>query len=107
MNDIFSEYKKVHFIGVGGIGVSAIARMMMFSGKQVSGSDRAESEITNELKKLGAKIYIGQKADNLEQGIDLVIYTIAIPEDNPELAKYWSSRRSTVAPRLSELETNR
>lgn len=83
----FSEAKKVHFIGIGGIGISAIARMMMLEGKEVSGSDRDESEVTRELAKLGAKVAIGQKAENIAPGTDLVIYTIAIPDDDPELAR--------------------
>lgn len=81
------KLKKVHFIGIGGIGVSAIARMMMLEDKEVSGSDRDKSEITEELQKHGAKIFIGQSRDNIALGIDLVIYTVAIPDDNPELAR--------------------
>ncbi len=76
--------KKVHFIGIGGIGVSAIARMMLLEGKEVSGSDQSESLVTDELAKLGAKIFIGQKVENVSAGTDLIIYTIAIPHDNPE-----------------------
>ncbi len=76
--------KKVHFIGIGGIGVSAIARMMLLEGKEVSGSDQSESLVTEELAKLGAKIFIGQKSENISSETDLIIYTIAIPHDNPE-----------------------
>ena len=79
--------KIVHFIGIGGIGVSAIARMMMLEGKKVSGSDQAESLVTEELKKLGATVYIGHKADQVPADADLVVYTIAIPPANPEFAK--------------------
>lgn len=94
--------KKAHFIGIGGIGVSAIARMFILEGKQVSGSDISQSETTKELEKLGAKILIGQSeeqalkifgvnAANANEGhaenIDLVIYTVAISETNPELKK--------------------
>jgi UDP-N-acetylmuramate--alanine ligase len=83
----FSKFKKVHFIGIGGIGISAIARMMHLEGKEVTGSDRDHSEVTHELEKLGIKVVIGQEADNIEPKTDLVIYTVAIPEDNPELMK--------------------
>lgn len=79
--------KKVHFIGIGGIGISAIARMMMLEGKEVSGSDRGTSLVTDELAKLGAKIYLEQKAENISADVDLVIYTIAIPADNPEFMR--------------------
>jgi len=83
--------KRVHFIGIGGIGMSAIARMMLLQGKEVSGSDRSFSIITDELKKLGAKIYKGHRAQNVKSRafdkIDLVVYTTAISESNPELKK--------------------
>ena len=83
----FKKIKKAHFIGIGGIGISAIARMMLKNGVRVSGSDRASSPITEELKKIGAKIHIGQKASQVPPDADLVVYTIAIPEDNPELKR--------------------
>lgn len=82
-----SKIKKVHFIGIGGIGISAIARMMMLEGKEVSGSDRGASLVTDELAKLGAKIFLEQKAENITNNIDLIIYTIAIPADNLELIR--------------------
>lgn len=82
---------KVHFIGIGGIGMSAIARMMLMQGKKVSGSDRSFSIITDELKKLGAKIYKGHRAQNVQHSMlhkmDLVVYTTAISENNPELKR--------------------
>ncbi len=76
--------KKVHFIGIGGIGISAIARMMLGEGKEVSGSDGSTSFITEELSKLGITIYLGHEAEHIVSGTDLVIYTIAITPDNPE-----------------------
>ncbi len=81
------KIKKVHFIGIGGIGISAIARMMLKRGKIVRGSDRSWSIITDELEKLGTRIFIGQKALQVPKDADLVIYTIAIPEDNPEVMR--------------------
>ncbi len=81
------EIKKVHFIGIGGIGVSAIARMMIQEGKTVSGSDASNSEIIKELKKLGAFIYTGHSAEHISEDIDLVVYTPAVTDENPELAK--------------------
>ncbi len=83
----FDNVNKVHFIGIGGIGVSSIARMMLLKKKGVSGSDANDSEIIRELAKLGAKIQIGHEKENLNSKTDLVIYTIAVPENNPELAK--------------------
>jgi len=82
-----NKMRKVHFIGVGGIGMSAIARMIIGEGKEVTGSDRASSLVTEELEKLGAKIAYEQKAENISADIDLIIYTIAIPEDNSELKR--------------------
>jgi UDP-N-acetylmuramate--alanine ligase len=79
--------KKVHFIGIGGIGISAIARMMLLEGKVVTGSDRSQSEITEELQSMGAEVYIGQRADNVASGTELVVYTVAISDDNPELIR--------------------
>ncbi len=75
---------KVHFIGIGGIGVSAIARMLLAEGAEVSGSDQAAGQVTAELEKLGAKISIGHRAENVPVGVGLVVYTIAITQDNPE-----------------------
>ncbi|MFH0804210.1 MAG: UDP-N-acetylmuramate--L-alanine ligase [Candidatus Zambryskibacteria bacterium] len=79
------DYKKYHFIGIGGIGVSAIAKMLFLQGKEITGSDSGQSEITGDLQKLGVKVFIGQKAENLEQDVEVVIYSVAIERDNPEI----------------------
>jgi len=81
----FKKLKKVYFIGIGGIGISAIARMMVDLGKNVSGSDVQVSRVTEELQKLGVKIYLDHKTNNLPNDVDLVIYTTAISGDNLEL----------------------
>lgn len=89
----FSKIKTVHFIGIGGIGTSAIARMFLLESpstplgvkKKVSGSDMAESEVTEALRGLGAVISIGESEDNIPSDCDLVIYTIAISREHPEL----------------------
>ncbi len=83
----FSQSKTVHFIGIGGIGTSAIARMFLLEGKSVSGSDMAESEVTQALRKFGAVIAIGEDAKNVSDNCDLVIYTIAILKDHLELVE--------------------
>ncbi len=77
--------KHIHFIGIGGIGISAIARMALLEGKKVTGSDCAHSEVIEELEKLGATVSIGHSAQNIQEDVDLVIYTIAVGADNPEL----------------------
>lgn len=77
--------QKIHFIGIGGIGMSALARMCLLAGKAVSGSDMSRSEITEALEKLGARIFYLHDATNVSADTALVVYTHAIPEDNPEL----------------------
>jgi len=81
------KVKKAHFVGSGGIGVSAISRMMLAEGKIVSGSDVSDSAIIDELRKLRAKIFIGHSADNVADDVDLLVYTPALTADNPELKK--------------------
>jgi UDP-N-acetylmuramate--alanine ligase len=86
MQDIdLSKIKKVFFIGIGGIGISAIARMMFLEGKKVSGSDMSENELTHELKELGIKITIGQGFELIPTDTELIIYTIAIPHYDQKL----------------------
>jgi len=79
---------KVHFIGIGGIGVSALARYYLAKGNIISGSDLISSEITRALEKLGAKIFIGpHKATSLTPNVKKVIYSVAVQPTNPELKK--------------------
>lgn len=78
------SFNKIHFIGIGGIGVSAIARMMLLEGKEVSGSDVSESLITKQLSELGVKIFFNHKRENPGNS-DLVIYSPAVAADNPEI----------------------
>ncbi|MCC6290627.1 UDP-N-acetylmuramate--L-alanine ligase [Candidatus Nomurabacteria bacterium] len=79
--------KHLYCIGIGGIGVSALARKYLNDGWRVSGSDRAHSLVTEELEKLGAKVFFEQKAANITPDLDLIIYTIAIPENQAELVR--------------------
>ncbi|GJM76459.1 UDP-N-acetylmuramate--L-alanine ligase [Paenibacillus macerans] len=73
----------VHFIGIGGYGMSAIARVMLEMGYTVTGSDVAAQELTEKLAAKGAKIYIGHTAEQVH-GADLVVYSTALPQDNVE-----------------------
>jgi len=78
----------IHFIGIGGIGVSALAKYYLKKGHQITGSDLISSENTEALKKSGAKIFIGKhKGKNVSKDVDLVIYSPAIQKSNPELKK--------------------
>ena len=80
----FQSPVHVHFIGIGGISMSGLAAILLDRGFTVSGSDRGESDLTKWLTSSGAKIFYGQKAENIEYSIDLVVYTAAIHPDNPE-----------------------
>jgi len=82
-----SKIKNVHFIGIGGIGISAIARMMICDGKNVTGQDMQDGEVISELRKVGAKIVIGQFYENIPENTDLIVYTIAIDTYDPALAE--------------------
>lgn len=76
---------KVHFIGIGGIGLSALARFLNFDGHEVSGSDMKNSPITNALIEEGIKVKCPQDASNIDDDMDLVIYSAAVTDENPEL----------------------
>lgn len=82
----FKKPEHVHFIGIGGISMSGLAEILMEEGFTVSGSDAHESELTQHLAVKGARIFYGQKADNIIEGIHVVVYTAAVHPDNPELA---------------------
>lgn len=73
-----------HFIGIGGIGMSALARLLLARGKKVSGSDKEDNEITRELRGLGATTFVGHDARNVENA-GVVIVSTAITDNNPEL----------------------
>ncbi|OGZ65464.1 MAG: UDP-N-acetylmuramate--L-alanine ligase [Candidatus Staskawiczbacteria bacterium RIFCSPLOWO2_01_FULL_37_25b] len=88
---------KVHFIGIGGIGVSALVQYYLSKGNEVSGSDLARSEITDFLKKLGAKIYIGNFSKNIQKDFDLIIYSPAAKKNNPELKRAKSRKIKTMS----------
>jgi UDP-N-acetylmuramate--alanine ligase len=79
--------KHIHFIGIGGIGMSALARFWHHEGAVVTGSDRESSLITVGLEELGISITYEQKAENISatSSLDLVVYTEAMPHDHPEL----------------------
>jgi len=82
----FDKSKKIHFIAIGGIGVSAIATCFLELGFKVSGSDIKENKNTALLKEMGAEIFIGHKAENID-GAELIIVSSAIKIDNPEVVE--------------------
>lgn len=79
------KVKHVHFIGIGGAGMSGIAEVLLTLGYAVSGSDLAESAVTRRLKSLGAKVFAGHDARHVT-GADAVVISSAVKEDNPEIA---------------------
>lgn len=80
----FNQPIHVHFIGIGGISMSALAEILLQEGFTISGSDSKASDLTASLEAKGVQIFYEQTASNIVSGIDLVVYTAAIREDNPE-----------------------
>ena len=96
----FNQPCHIHFIGIGGISMSGLAEILLEEGFTVSGSDNKESALTDHLSQNGATVFYGQKASNIIDGIDLVVYTAAIHEDNEEFAE---AKRQNL-PMLSRAE---
>ena len=92
---------KIHFVGIGGAGMSALAKILVEKGYEVSGSDLHSSEIVENLKKLGAKIFHGQTAENV-RGVDAIVVSTAIPYDNPEVI----AARDLGIPKLHRSDIN-
>ena len=82
----FHKPVHVYFIGIGGISMSGLAEILLKEGFTISGSDARESALTIHLEKAGAKVFYGQTADHITEDIDVVVYTAAIHDDNPEFA---------------------
>jgi UDP-N-acetylmuramate--alanine ligase len=81
---MFGRLRRVHFVGIGGIGMSGIALLLHNQGLEVSGSDVKESEVTRKLAENGIEVSIGHKADNC-LGADVLVYSSAVSRDNPEI----------------------
>jgi len=82
---MFSSIRKLHFVGIGGIGMSGLAEILVDQGFTVTGSDRAGSDNTERLEKLGIKIAIGHDAKNVGADVDVLVFSSAIPPENPEV----------------------
>ena len=78
---MFRKVNKVHFVGIGGIGMSGIAELLINQGFEVSGSDLKNSEIINKLEKNGAKINIGHNSENVAD-CEVLVYSSAVPKNN-------------------------
>jgi UDP-N-acetylmuramate--alanine ligase len=98
------KVRRIHFVGIGGAGMSGIAEVLVTLGYQVSGSDLGESAATRRLAKLGAKVFLNHKAEQIE-GADAVVVSTAVRADNPEVMAA-RAKRVPVVPRalmLAEL----
>ncbi|TMA25885.1 MAG: UDP-N-acetylmuramate--L-alanine ligase [Deltaproteobacteria bacterium] len=93
---------KVHFVGIGGIGMSGIAELLLNLGYRVSGSDLKESEITRRLASLGGAVAIGHRAENVAADVDVVVTSSAVKRNNPE-AMAARDRGIPVIPRAEML----
>jgi len=104
------ELGAIHFVGIGGIGMSGIAEVLLNHGYKVQGSDLKATKITDRLKKLGAEIFEGQRAENLEHA-EVVVISSAIKPGNPELDAARAKglpvvRRAEMLAELMRLKSN-
>lgn len=84
IDKLLKEKKKIHFIGIGGSGMCPLAEILHTWGYEISGTDNNPGDNIDKLRKLGMKVILGQKAENIE-GAEIIVYTAAILKDNPEL----------------------
>ena len=84
MNPFSKDIGVIHFIGIGGIGMSGIAEILCNLGYKISGSDINKSSNVNRLIEMGIKVHIGQRAENIKN-VSIIVISSAIPEDNVEL----------------------
>src|SRR2546423_10563854 len=81
---MFAKLQRIHFVGIGGIGMSGIAEVLLNLGYKISGSDLKSSAITERLTELGATIFEGHRAENMA-GAEVVVVSSAVLSDNPEI----------------------
>lgn len=104
VNPVMGRVKKIHFIGIGGAGMSGIAEVLLQEGYEVSGSDLSDNAVTQRLKKFGAHVFQGHHPENI-LGVDVVVKSTAVKDDNPELIAAREARIAVVprAEMLAEL----
>lgn len=98
---MFKKFQHIHFVGIGGSGMSGIAEVLVNLGYHVSGSDLKETEVTKHLKKLGATVHIGHAAENIA-GAHVVVTSTAVSRENPEV-KAADAQKIPVIPRIEML----
>ena len=96
----FANLAKVHFVGIGGAGMSGIAEVLLDYDLEVSGCDMVASETTERLAKLGATVHVGHSEDHLED-VDLVVISSAVSQDNPEVQA--AEKRNITIVRRAEM----
>ncbi|MBL8024334.1 MAG: UDP-N-acetylmuramate--L-alanine ligase [Elusimicrobia bacterium] len=98
---MFKKIKNIHFVGIGGSGMSGIAEVLLTLGYSVSGSDAKESDVTRRLAGMGAKIFLGHRADHVG-GAHVVVTSTAVQPDNPEVIEA-HGQKIPVIPRIEML----
>jgi UDP-N-acetylmuramate--alanine ligase len=98
---MFKKIQHIHFVGIGGSGMSGIAEVLINLKYQVSGSDMAKTDVTEYLKKSGAKVFIGHRKENIK-GADVVVTSTAVKKDNPEVVEA-EKKKIPVIPRIEML----
>jgi len=98
---MFKKYQHIHFVGIGGVGMSGIAEVLLTLGYRVTGSDARRSETVERLERLGAKVFVGHEASHVE-GAHVVVYSSAVARDNVEVATA-RQRGVPVIPRAEML----
>lgn len=97
---MFGRIRKIHFVGIGGEGVSGIAEVLLNMGYEISGSDLCQTDVTRRLERLGGRIAKGHAASNLG-GAQVVVFSSAVPSDNPEVQE--AKRRGIQVIRRAEM----
>lgn len=90
------KVKHVHFIGIGGIGMCGLAEYLLVKGYKVTGSDSTKTFITERLERKGALVYYNHSSENIKKGINLVVYTSAVNQNNPEYKKAIALKINTI-----------
>ncbi len=111
MNDEIKKIRSVYFIGIGGIGMSALARFFHSKGSRVGGYDRSETELIKELEAEGIAIHFDENIETIPKDVDLVVYTPAVPKDHKELIFYQQNgykvaKRSDVLQMITKSSFN-
>ncbi len=110
-NTGISDIKEIYFIGIGGIGMSAIARYFRSRGVKVSGYDRTETQLTKNLIEEGIEVHYNEDVDKIPKDADVVVYTPAVPQEHKELQYYQSNgfnviKRSDILQGITESSFN-